>query len=1391
MSSRINFAVAVKLVADGFNQGANRVRASLRAVQFQAMAMAGALGAGALSATGLLQQMVQVAREAGSARKALENVSGGVLGYSSNMKYLMELSERYGVSLTDTTASFAKFTASASASGMLMVDQRKIFEATSRAVIAFGLGAEDAKGAFTAISQMMSKGKVNAEELRGQLGDRLPIAMEAMARAAGVPVSQLDDLLKKGKLLSAEVLPKFADELNKLTPNVNTDNLETSINRLKNAFLGLTDDIDIYGKFKRIVDGVRRLLEGLREDVSLAVGAVAGLWGGVKGAGLFSGIAGAWQGAKRSAKEAQEQERATAIKAEAQATKALEQERARLAEAEAHEAKLTERLNQARSKSAEATARVAEAQAREVQSIERLNGERSRSIETAERVAKAEARLQDQKRATSEQRARVAQASQTLNTATAQRMAVEQRPDASQRDRATALRAETKAAKALEREKARLFRAESQEAQLIERLNQARSKSAEATARVAEAQAREAQATERLNGERSRSIATTEHVAQAEAKLQAQQRATAEARARVAQAGASLSNATAQRVAVEQRQTAEASRGAFASVRVAMQSLATSFVGSVRSMLVSLRTMVVSTASMFVSGAVIGGIMYLISRIATIIQKTKEAKSMIEDARYERNNVSAGSEGEMLRAQLAIIKDQATALEDKKRAYLSIVDLLGEEGGLNKNIETSLLTQEAYQNKIEGAIRRQIQALEDKARLERAIQQKLDAEDKIRELNRQRKADGRKEIPTSLVEDYGRFEQLRSADKRFWSTKQWDEFAKTRDDYHAKAKSVGLESKTISLGYYFGGRSDVKDIEEMKGYADLISDASQAIEELSKSVNQGEHKGTLASTTTPAEAGKKSKKSELQKAEEDFARGLKELHNQRRAGVIAEAEYADATQRLAESTRERIGALLGEQAQHNKTYQQATELHNANAEWERALREHIEAERKASRLKGHGLITEEEYIRTVAQSARKEAEVLANRDELGDAERARLDELKRLMEADGESARIMREHTAEVEKLQRTRQALGQTEEEYNRALIDLITRTQDRLLSSGDRGQADVEQVRTLQTERTSLGVAYKERDTTFDYEHIAKGRKGELSLKREQIEHIRKELERVRAELGAGSAQAQALSLSLELELNQEKLLRVRQGLADLRQEALQGTINTARSIVGTADSVVGSLERMGQAFDPNSQANSWEQFVAVFDALTGVVDGVQAVVESIQSMSAVFQALGVVKQTYTAIDTATTGVQIANATAGASATVASATTEASALGTVATAATTAASAKVMAAHSFLPFVGVAVAGAMIGAMIATIASSGSKIPKFANGGIVPGSSFSGDKVLAGVNSGELILNMAQQRNLASSIEAMHKRRQSESSVRVTGTIRGRDLVLIEERTRRHIGR
>jgi len=59
-----------------------------------------------------------------------------------------------------------------------------------------------------------------------------------------------------------------------------------------------------------------------------------------------------------------------------------------------------------------------------------------------------------------------------------------------------------------------------------------------------------------------------------------------------------------------------------------------------------------------------------------------------------------------------------------------------------------------------------------------------------------------------------------------------------------------------------------------------------------------------------------------------------------------------------------------------------------------------------------------------------------------------------------------------------------------------------------------------------------------------------------------------------------------------------------------------------------------------------------------------------------------------------------------------------------------------------------------AFIATAVGGVLSAFAAIPKFATGGIVGGNSFTGDKLLARINSGEMILNQKQQRNVAGMI-------------------------------------
>lgn len=88
-------------------------------------------------------------------------------------------------------------------------------------------------------------------------------------------------------------------------------------------------------------------------------------------------------------------------------------------------------------------------------------------------------------------------------------------------------------------------------------------------------------------------------------------------------------------------------------------------------------------------------------------------------------------------------------------------------------------------------------------------------------------------------------------------------------------------------------------------------------------------------------------------------------------------------------------------------------------------------------------------------------------------------------------------------------------------------------------------------------------------------------------------------------------------------------------------------------------------------------------------------------------------------------------------------------------------------------IPYVGPAMAIAAIASVIAALAN----IPKFADGGIVGGSSYYGDRILARLNSGELVLNQSQQVGLLNMIDRPTQNIHLDGAFRVSG----RDLRLV----------
>ena len=210
---------------------------------------------------------------------------------------------------------------------------------------------------------------------------------------------------------------------------------------------------------------------------------------------------------------------------------------------------------------------------------------------------------------------------------------------------------------------------------------------------------------------------------------------------------------------------------------------------------------------------------------------------------------------------------------------------------------------------------------------------------------------------------------------------------------------------------------------------------------------------------------------------------------------------------------------------------------------------------------------------------------------------------------------------------------------------------------------------------------------------------------------------------------------------------------------------------------DGVVSSFESLSNAINEN--ANAWEIFMGILQAFESVMSAINAVTEIANMLSGISAGVKTAETAATVSASTAQKEKIATDTAAVAPTtaqtVANKALEASFLDL--------ASAEIFAAHASIPFVGVGIAtgfiSTMLGVQEATKAAT-MAMAAFETGGIIGGNSYHGDKLIARVNSGEMILNGRQQRNLFDAIN--ENRLGGENSNRLYGEvkIKGQDLYI-----------
>jgi tape measure domain-containing protein len=231
-----------------FSRGMAQAQAQTRTldqmVQRVGATIAGAFAVGGLSSFG--RQAVQTSADMEGLTNSIRFASKSEEEGARNLQYLDNLTAKHGSNLLSATRGYKTFLGSMQDVPYTMNEIRRMYQQVDVANRVMNLSAEDSQGVYLALGQIMSKGKVQAEELRGQIGERIPGAFAIAARAMGVTQEQLNKMMDNGQLMAVDFLPRFAAELERTFGSgleKATNSFQSQSNRRENAILQETTTI--------------------------------------------------------------------------------------------------------------------------------------------------------------------------------------------------------------------------------------------------------------------------------------------------------------------------------------------------------------------------------------------------------------------------------------------------------------------------------------------------------------------------------------------------------------------------------------------------------------------------------------------------------------------------------------------------------------------------------------------------------------------------------------------------------------------------------------------------------------------------------------------------------------------------------------------------------------------------------------------------------------------------------------------------------------------------------------------------------------------------------------------------------------------------------------------
>lgn len=245
------------------------------------------VGGGIGAQVGMVRQSLggtaTYAAEISKQRQALQLVTQNAGEYQRALNFIDRTSRELAIPQEILTRQFTQLTASVKGAGGNVRDAEKAFIGIASGIRGTGGSLEQLDSALTATSQVFSKGKVSAEELRQQIGERLPGAFSLFAKSLEMTPQELDKALEKGQV-SLQDFQTFTEALFTIYgknakiiadgPDAAGDRLRTSLSRLSESVGTLLKPIgaSFQNEMAKVIVAIDGAIKKLNEFFGLGKG---------------------------------------------------------------------------------------------------------------------------------------------------------------------------------------------------------------------------------------------------------------------------------------------------------------------------------------------------------------------------------------------------------------------------------------------------------------------------------------------------------------------------------------------------------------------------------------------------------------------------------------------------------------------------------------------------------------------------------------------------------------------------------------------------------------------------------------------------------------------------------------------------------------------------------------------------------------------------------------------------------------------------------------------------------------------------------------------------------------------------------------------------------------